>query len=215
MQRGVAGRPLAASPSGDQAPEASRTHLGELGEGPVGEHGHVPQQLVAAVPVLGVESGWGWGTPGRQPVPQPQTRPPALPCRPGVGAGHSRLGGVHGRGGVADVLGALEHAEGQAGQEVPRGQQAGHGPQLEAGPLCLGGGGRVMRARWVAGAEGAAGLGLRPRGPCAGTAPFRKRETSSSCGIRSSRYPQKRSSISKASRCSRQAWVGYRPRSVE
>lgn len=44
---------------------------------------------------------------------------------------------------MADVLGALEHAEGQAGQEVPGGQQAGHGPQLEAGPLCKGGGGAV------------------------------------------------------------------------
>lgn len=38
----------------------------------------------------------------------------------GRGAGrYSRLGGVHGRGRVADVLRALEDAEGQAGQEVP------------------------------------------------------------------------------------------------
>lgn len=38
----------------------------------------------------------------------------------GLGAGrYSRLGGVHGRGRVADVLRALEDAEGQAGQEVP------------------------------------------------------------------------------------------------
>lgn len=34
---------MVASPLGDRAPKASRTHLGELGEGPVGKHGHVPQ----------------------------------------------------------------------------------------------------------------------------------------------------------------------------
>lgn len=51
--------------------------------------------------------GWllaGWGCVGRE----------------AMGPGYSRLGGVHGRGGVADVLRALEDAEGQAGQEVPR-----------------------------------------------------------------------------------------------
>jgi len=48
----------------------------------------------------------------------------------------SRLGGVHGCGRVADVLGALEHSEGQAGQEVPGGQQARGRTQLEARLLC-------------------------------------------------------------------------------
>lgn len=97
--------------------------------------------------------------------PQPQTRPPALPRRPGAGAGHSRLGGVHGRGGVADVLGALEHAEGQAGQEVPRGQQAGHGPQLEASPLCWGGAGGGRSGAGWRGRRGWPGAGCGPGDP--------------------------------------------------
>lgn len=72
---------------------------------------------------------------------------PCWPCVVGLGSvhgatpervAHSRLWGVHGRRGMADVLGALEHTEGQAGQEVPGRQQAGHGPQLEARALCEG-----------------------------------------------------------------------------
>lgn len=46
-------------------PRAWRTHLGELGKGPVGQHGHMSQQLVAAVPGSGWgERGWAgvWGT---------------------------------------------------------------------------------------------------------------------------------------------------------
>ncbi len=31
---------------------------------------------------------------------------------------HSRLRGVHGSGGVSDVLSGVEHAEGESGQEV-------------------------------------------------------------------------------------------------
>ena len=50
--------------------------------------------------------------------------------------GDLRLGGVHGRGGVADVLGALEHPERQAGQEVPGGEQPHGRTQLEARLLC-------------------------------------------------------------------------------
>lgn len=42
---------------------------------------------------------------------------------------------MHGRGRVADVLRALEDTEGQAGEEVPRRQQASHRPELEAGPV--------------------------------------------------------------------------------
>lgn len=96
--------------------------------------------------------------------PNPRLALPSPSAGPGAGAGHSRLGGVHGRGGVADVLGALEHSEGQAGQEVPRGQQACHGPQLEAGPLCWGGGGRSGPGGW-GGAEGVARRAARPWGP--------------------------------------------------
>ena len=47
-----------------------------------------------------------------------------------------RLGGVHRLGGVADVLGGVEHAEREAGQEVPRAETTGHGAELEAGRLC-------------------------------------------------------------------------------
>lgn len=37
---------------------------------------------------------------------------------------YSRLRGVHGLGGVADVLRRVEHSERQPSQEIPRGQQA-------------------------------------------------------------------------------------------
>lgn len=47
----------------------------------------------------------------------------------------SRFGGVHGSGGVADVLRALEHPEGQAVEEVPGRQQACHWAQLETSLL--------------------------------------------------------------------------------
>ena len=50
----------------------------------------------------------------------------------GPAGGDSRFGRVHGLGGVADVLRGVEHAEGQPGQEVPGGQQAGHGAEPEA-----------------------------------------------------------------------------------
>lgn len=48
----------------------------------------------------------------------------------------SRLWGVHGSGGVADVLRALEHPEGQAAEEVSGRQQAGNWAQLETSSLC-------------------------------------------------------------------------------
>lgn len=51
------------------------------------------------------------------------------------GQQYSRLRGVHGRRCVADILCALEHTEGQAGEEVTCRQQAGHRPELEASPL--------------------------------------------------------------------------------
>lgn len=44
-----------------------------------------------------------------------------------------RLGGVHGHGGVADVLGGVEDAEGQPGQEVAGREQPGHRAKSEAG----------------------------------------------------------------------------------
>jgi hypothetical protein len=42
---------------------------------------------------------------------------------------------VVGGGAVADVLGALEHPEGQGGEEVPSGQQSGGGSKREASVL--------------------------------------------------------------------------------
>lgn len=42
---------------------------------------------------------------------------------------YSRLWGVHGLGGVADVLGGVEHSERQPGQEIPGGEQACHRAQ--------------------------------------------------------------------------------------
>ena len=49
---------------------------------------------------------------------------------------------------MADVLRGVEHAERQPSQEVPGGQQAGHGPQAEA------------RARWEKHGERGGGLGF-------------------------------------------------------
>ena len=43
-----------------------------------------------------------------------------------------RLRRVERVGGVSDVLSAVEHSEGQAGQEVSRGQVPGNWPHLEA-----------------------------------------------------------------------------------
>ena len=43
------------------------------------------------------------------------------------------LGGVHGGAVVPDVLGGVEHAEGQARQEVSGGEKSGHRSQLEPG----------------------------------------------------------------------------------
>lgn len=45
-----------------------------------------------------------------------------------------RFRGVVGRGVVADVLGGLENAEGEGGQEVPGGEQPTTGPHLEPRP---------------------------------------------------------------------------------
>ena len=74
---------------------------------------------------------------------------------------------------------------------------------------------KPVRSAGATGGQGAGAGGGGPRWPHRGrpappsrwAAPFRKRETSSSWGMLSSRYPQNRSSSSKASRCSRQAWV--------
>jgi len=45
--------------------------------------------------------------------------------------GYSRFRGVVWLGGMADILGTLEHAERKAGQEVSSRQQPCHWPQLE------------------------------------------------------------------------------------
>lgn len=50
-------------------------------------------------------------------------------------ADDSRLRGVHGRGGVTDVLRALKHPEGQTAQEVSGRQQPGNWAQLETSSL--------------------------------------------------------------------------------
>ena len=42
-----------------------------------------------------------------------------------------RLRGVHGGAVMPDVLGGVEHSEGQTSQEVPGGEKASHGPELE------------------------------------------------------------------------------------
>ena len=42
-----------------------------------------------------------------------------------------RLRRVHRGAVVPDVLGGVEHSEGQARQEVPRGEEASHRPELE------------------------------------------------------------------------------------
>lgn len=47
----------------------------------------------------------------------------------------SRLWGVHGSRGVTDVLGALEHPEGQTAEEASGRQQAGDWTQLETSSL--------------------------------------------------------------------------------
>ena len=44
-----------------------------------------------------------------------------------------RLRGVHGGAVMPDVLGGVEHSEGQTCQEVPGGEKASHGPELEPG----------------------------------------------------------------------------------
>ena len=45
---------------------------------------------------------------------------------------HIRLWSVEGLGAVADVLGGVEHAESEAGQEVARREQASYGPEGES-----------------------------------------------------------------------------------
>ena len=42
-----------------------------------------------------------------------------------------RLRGVHGGAVMPDVLGGVEHSEGQASQEVSRREEASHRPELE------------------------------------------------------------------------------------
>lgn len=66
---------------------------------------------------------------------------------PGGGRRYSRFGCVHGLGPVSDVLGAVEDSEGQAAQEVPRGEQAGHGPEAETGAAWKRGEGRNAAQR--------------------------------------------------------------------
>ena len=44
-----------------------------------------------------------------------------------------RLRGVHGGAVMPDVLGGVEHPEGQARKEIPRGEEASHRPELEPG----------------------------------------------------------------------------------
>ena len=43
---------------------------------------------------------------------------------------------VEGLGGVPDVLGGVEHSEGQASQKVPGGQQTCHRPKGEPSRVC-------------------------------------------------------------------------------
>lgn len=88
---------------------------------------------------------------------------------PGGGRRYSRFGCVHGLGPVSDVLGAVEDSEGQAAQEVPRGEQAGHGPEAETGAAWKRGEGRnaaqrAGRHRWPGGGlmPGRAGLKCLP-----------------------------------------------------
>lgn len=94
--------------------------LRELREARVGQQRHVSKDLVAAVPATAKEApsvGYKLRTSVRL-------------------QSHSRLGCVERVGRVADVLRAVEHAEGQSCQEVPRRQVACHRAQLEARRLC-------------------------------------------------------------------------------
>lgn len=52
-----------------------------------------------------------------------------------MGRVHLRLWSVERVGAVSDVLGAVEHTESQACQEVPRGEVASHRPDGEASAL--------------------------------------------------------------------------------
>lgn len=82
-------------------------HLRKLRELFIRQHGDVAEQFMAAVPV-------GAGRTGSEPQAADGMSDP----NGAEGDDHSRLGGVHGGRRMPDVLRALKHPEGQAGQEI-------------------------------------------------------------------------------------------------
>lgn len=114
-----------------------------------------------------------------------------------------RLWGVQGVGAVPHILGTVENTEGQTGKEVTRGQITSHRPDGKSGAFWEEEE-RIFLQGWKHALSKRSKFLSRDE-----NLPLRKRETSSSWGMLSSRNSQYLESSGRFFKYSRQAWVGY------